>query len=107
MKQVIFSLTLTVLSFLVFSIGQAQEVTPPLQPYWVIESNVKTPKQSTVYFYTARHELMYKERVEGKKLNVNRRKIVKRLNEALNETVIAWQKEKAVKENEYILAKRL
>jgi hypothetical protein len=107
MKQLLFSLILTFLSVIAFSVAQAQETTQPLQPYWVIESNVNTPRQSTVYFYTARHELMYKEQVEGKKLNVNRRKIVKRLNEALNETVIAWQKEKAVKVNEYILAKRL
>jgi hypothetical protein len=106
MKHVIFSLVLVALSLLSFSIASAQDVKPSCNPYWVVEGNVKTPKQSTVYFYSADHQLMYKEQVEGRKLNIRRKKVVQQLNEALKETAVVWSTEKQVKENEQILAKR-
>ncbi len=100
--------------FLLF-VGSFFSLTPdlyaqdePLQPepYWVIESNIKTPKKSIVYFYSAGHELMYKENVECRKLKVGNKKTVKRLNAALHEVSLAWQNEKRVKDNEQIIAKR-
>ena len=103
-----FLLLLLVSSFLFPVLGvSAQEPLVQPQPYWNIESNLKTPKQSVVYFYTASHELMYKENVSGRKLNAGNKKTVKQLNAALSEVVLAWQSEKRIKENEQIIAKRL
>lgn len=106
MKHIIFSLVLVALSLLSFFVATAQDIKPTCEPYWVVEGNVKTPKQSTVYFYAADHQLMYKEQVEGRKLNIRRKKVVKQLNEALKEAAIVWNNEKMVKENEQTLAKR-
>lgn len=76
------------------------------QGFWVVESNVKTPKSSMVYFYTPEGILMYKENVNDKKLKVNRRKTVKRLNAALQEIALAWQNKKTTKENAQLVARR-
>lgn len=74
MKKSFFSLLLV--SFFLFLVSdlcaQDQQFQP--EPYWVIESNLKTPKKSIVYFYTAGHVLMYKENVDGRKLNAGNKK---------------------------------
>lgn len=48
---------------------------------WVIESNTKTPKISAIKFYNAKQELIYQEMISGKNINVNRVKVLKKLNE--------------------------
>ncbi|WP_461789935.1 hypothetical protein [Pedobacter sp.] len=54
---------------------------------WVIESNVKTPKNATVKFYNSRQELIYQEEVAGVKLNVKSRNVVEKLNAILTRLV--------------------
>ena len=65
---------------------------------WVIESNVKTPKVSTVKFYNAKQELIYEEVIEGKRLNVRREKTKRILNQILIQLA-----EKNTKINQYNL----
>lgn len=79
----------------------------PLQAYWNIEDNVNVKKQYTVYFYSAAHELMYKENIAGRKLKVGNNKTVRQLNAALDEVLLAWRIEKRIQENQQIIAKRL
>ncbi len=106
MKKSFFALLFACfLQFFVAAV-HAQSLSQNPEPYWVIEGNVKTPKKSIVYFYTASHVLMYKENVEGRELKVNKRKTVKQLNAALNDVLVAWQKDKTAKQNEQIIAKR-
>ena len=62
--------------------------------FWVIESNVKTPRQSTVYYYNRSNEVIYREDVSGKKLNTARRRTVRRLNQVLDQSLIAWKSNK-------------
>ena len=71
--------------------------------YWVIQSNLKTPKNATIFFYTPQHELVYKEFVSGKKINIDKLKTRKHLEEVLNQAVTAWQKEGVVKENQQLV----
>ena len=59
--------------------------------FWVIESNVKTPRQSTVYYYNRSNEVIYREDVSGRKLNTTRRKTVRRLNQVLDQSLTAWK----------------
>lgn len=54
-------------------------------PTWVIESNVKTPKNSIVKFYNAKQELIYQEAVVGKRININRTKVKEGLNGILKQ----------------------
>ena len=42
--------------------------------FWVVESNVNTPQQSTIYFYNNSKVRVYKEVVSGKELNLKKRK---------------------------------
>lgn len=60
--------------------------------YWVIESNIKTPKSSIVRFYTNDRHLIYTEKVEGVKLNVKKKKTLMNLKNVLEKVVYAWEK---------------
>lgn len=71
--------------------------------YWVIENNIKTPRQSVVYFYTPENQLVYKETVIGRKLNVSRRRICKRLNAVLEQSILAWKNNKAMKAGQQLV----
>ena len=94
--------------FIFFSSAiKAQQSKFMTEPHWQIESNVKTPKHYVVSFFSADQELMYKETIEGKKLDIDRPKIRRKLEGLLNDVLIAWQKEKIVKENEMLVAKRI
>ncbi len=62
--------------------------------YWVIETNTKTPLQHTVRFYTNEDSLVYTEKVEGIRLNPERRKIKMKLKEVLETSVTAWERNK-------------
>ncbi|PZQ99010.1 MAG: hypothetical protein DI539_28865, partial [Flavobacterium psychrophilum] len=43
--------------------------------YWVAESNINVPKQYTIHFYNNDHVEVYKEKVEGVVLKLQRRKV--------------------------------
>jgi hypothetical protein len=68
--------------------------------YWVIETSKQTPQNSIVYFYTNEHVLVYKEKVEGVVLNLNKRKIKMSLKKVLEQSVYAYEKMKKPAENE-------
>jgi hypothetical protein len=74
--------------------------------YWVIQSNLKTPKNCIIYFYTIQHELVYKEVVSGKKINIEKTSTRKHLEGVLNQAITAWQKEGIVKENQQLVITR-
>ena len=63
--------------------------------YWVVESNVKTPKTNIIHFYTNNNELVYSE-IEGLLLNTNRKKVRIKLQQVLETSLIAWQQNKKV-----------
>lgn len=54
---------------------------------WVVESNVKTPKNSIVKFYNANQELVYQEAVNGKKIKIERAKVREGLNQILKQII--------------------
>ncbi len=60
--------------------------------YWVIESNIKLPKTSVVNFYNNDNVLIYSEKVEGVKLNTERRQTCMRLKKVLDQSLIVWGK---------------
>jgi len=105
MKKTFLFLHLTIILFFCAS-AYAQERTTTPEPYWVIESNVKTPKHSVVYFYSTDHKVMYKETIDGKKLNIDRPRIRRLLNRSLKVVTLAWQADKQMKADGLLLAKR-
>ena len=68
--------------------------------YWVIESNINTPKSSIVYFYNNDDILVYKEKIEGVKLNVKKDAIKMKLKKVLETAVWAWEAKQPVKESQ-------
>ena len=88
-----------------FSAETFAQVKPGSESYWVVESNIKTPKHSMVYFYSTNHEVMYKETIDGKRLNVNRQKIRRKLNEALHDVTLVWQKDMQFKIDDFLVTK--
>lgn len=72
--------------------------------YWVVESNIKTPRTNTIYFYTTDNVLVYKENVEGMKIRLNRTKVLMRLKNVLDQSVTAWQEQHISKENQMLVA---
>ncbi len=95
-------------------IATAQGEATPGQPrspkwisekgYWVIESNIKTPKSSIVRFYTNDHHLIYTEKVEGVVLKVKKKKTLMNLKNVLEKVVYAWEKNGEVKDTGELLA---
>ncbi len=61
--------------------------------FWVIESNIDTPTSSTIYFYNNDQVMVYREKVEGKRINARRPKIQRRLKAVLEEAIVAWEKD--------------
>lgn len=72
--------------------------------YWVIQSNVKQPKEAVVYFYNLQHVLVYKEEVKNVKLNINRTSVKMRLKKALDKAIVAYDKGGRSFEDEKIIA---
>jgi len=56
--------------------------------YWVVEGNVKTPLTNTIRFYDNDDELLYTEKLDGVKLNINRRKVRMKLKQVLESAIL-------------------
>lgn len=66
--------------------SQAQEKLANF-PNWVVESNIKTPRNSTIKFYNEKQELIYQETITGKKINISNKRVQKGLNSILKQLV--------------------
>ena len=102
--------------FLLGLSAAAQDASPEKYPvpdwlsgkgYWVIESNRNSPRKSIVHFYNNEHMVVYREKVEGIRINLNRKKTLYRLKNVLEQAIVAWEKEKVLRENEQLVAKAL
>jgi len=105
------ALTFIVVFFSLLSLAQAQAASKAPKwlsgkGLWVIQSNIKTPKNATIYFYNNNKELIYKEVVTNKKINTERASVRKKLEAVLVQAVSAWEREKVVKENDNWVASR-
>ena len=105
MRKILF-----ILFVLLSAHSQAQKKKQPCMPeegFWVVESNTATPKISTVYFYTSDAVLIYIENVNGKKINVKRKKVKKQLNKVLQQSIIAWKRNPVIRQNDWLVISRL
>ena len=108
-KYLLLSLTTMILTFSAIAQDDYDNPAPkaprwtPANGYWIIKGNIKTPMEHTVMFYTNEGSLIYSELVSGVKLDLRRRKTLMKLKKALDTTMLAWEKQKVVKENEMIV----
>ena len=75
--------------------------------WWVVESNIHTPKQHIIYFYNNDGVLVYKEKIEGLRINASKRTTRMQLKQVLETTVLAWEKQHRMKENEALVVSQL
>jgi hypothetical protein len=75
--------------------------------WWVVESNIHSPKQHIVYFYNNDGVLVYKEKLEGIRLKPQKEATKMQLKEVLEALVLAWEKQHVLKENESLVVNRL
>ena len=75
--------------------------------YWVIESNVKTPRNSIVHFYNNEHVVIYREKIAGVRINLNRKKTLFRLKQALEQAYSNWERKKSPNEDGHLVMNAL
>lgn len=72
--------------------------------YWVVESNINTPKHNIIYFYNNDNILVYKETLEGTTLKLNKRNTKMRLKKLVDQTVAAYAQNQKADENKMLVA---
>lgn len=102
LKTILFAATLFVIGFA----GQAQQKETQSLPrwisdkgYWVVESNIHVPRQYTIHFYNNDNEEIYKEKVIGIKLKLNKRKTLLQMKSVLESAVYAWEQKQPLDQN--------
>jgi hypothetical protein len=75
--------------------------------WWMVESNIHSPKQHIVYFYNNDGVLVYKEKIEGMRLNPEKRSIKMRLKKALETAIVTWEQQHQINENESLVLNSL
>ena len=75
--------------------------------WWVIESNIHTPKQHIFYFYNNDGVLVYKEKIEGMRIKASKRTTRLQLKQVLETSVLTWEKQHQLKENEALVVNSL
>lgn len=68
--------------------------------HWVVETNIKSPKDHIIWFYNNDNVLVYKETLTGIKLNPQKRATKMKLKRILESSVIAWEKTKKSSEEQ-------
>ena len=112
MKQ----LLLTTAIALLMTVGacKAQEVKKTNSPgwvsekgYWIVEDNVKKPKEYIVRFYNHFDVQVYQETIHNVRLHLNRKKVKIQLTKAMEEAVIAWENKNPLKQEDAMVMNRL
>gem|GEM_PF-1491075 len=78
----------------------------PEKGYWVVETNIHVANKAVVYFYNLKNELVYQEAYEGR-LNLDRRRVLVRLNRVLEQAVAAWEQKTPSASPAQLLARQL
>lgn len=75
------------------------------QGYWVAEGNTNKRNEHIIHFYTNDNQLVYKETVYNKKINLQRRKVKMQLKIVLEKSIADWTATHIATENkDYVKA---
>jgi hypothetical protein len=75
--------------------------------FWVVESNIKTPQTSTVYFYNNQNDLLYKEQLDGVKLNIKKRRTLMMLKQVLDKSLLQTDVAKKERQDQQLVKNTL
>jgi glutathione peroxidase-family protein len=78
----------------------------PENGYWVVVSNVATPRVATIKFYDLENHPIYEELITGVRIDVSKKKVCRRLNQSLQSALVAWQENKELLKNKGLVAAR-
>lgn len=76
--------------------GKAQKIPAyiPQNGFWMVVSNIKVKKEAIVQYYNEEKELIYEEKIVGRRLNLKRKKTLICLKKVLDQALIAFNEEK-------------
>jgi hypothetical protein len=106
----ILAIATTAISFKATAQNQSSTKTPKWisdKGYWVLEDNKKGNSFSVINFYNNDNQLVYREKLIGTSLNINKKKTLMKLKDALDASIVAWEEKHTLKEDEAIVAKVL
>jgi hypothetical protein len=111
MKKNLFVMLLT---GLLIQTGSFAQDKPRVSPdwvsekgWWVVESNIHIRKECIIYFYNHDGVLVYKEKIEGLRINAAKRSTRLQLKQVLETSVLAWEKQHKTKENQALVISSL
>ena len=114
MKKIIPAISFMVLlSFISVAVSAQteEEITPVPTPkwvsdngYWIVETNINTPKNNTIYFYNNDHVLIYKEKLDGVVLKVKKRSVKMNLKKVLDQSITAYNERQKASEDQMLVA---
>ena len=67
--------------------------------FWVVVTNKHVKREATIQFYNDEKELIYEEKITGKKLKLGKKKTIRCLEEGLDKALAAYRNDKAVLKN--------
>ena len=95
---------LTAILALVQLTAAAQEKkTETPKGYWVVQDNVRSPRQATILYYNNDQQVVHQEDVAGKRVRAWKPRISKRLNATLQVSLDRWA---ARQKNESFIAQK-
>ncbi|MDO8992642.1 hypothetical protein [Daejeonella sp.] len=79
----------TAFLFCSIQIGFAQEIkNDKSKGTWVVESNMMSPKDQMIKFFNSRQELIYQEEVKNKRIQIEKERVRRSLDKALNYALV-------------------
>src|ERR1700754_2503479 len=68
----------------------------PEKGFYVLITNKDSMHVTTVQFYNDEQQLIYEEKLQGRKLNLGKKKVRRSLNSCLTKALLAWNYKKEV-----------
>jgi len=67
--------------------------------FWVVVTNKHVKREATIQFYNDKKQLVYEEKITGRKLKLGKKKTIHCLEEGLNKALAAYNNDKTVLKN--------
>src|SRR6185312_2626680 len=91
----------------IFVSAQGNKTTPVNtwmeKGYWVVESNVHSPLINIIYIYSNNDSLIYKEKIEGMKINIKKHAVRKKLDKVVAITLFAFSNQKQRDDKDWLV----
>ncbi|WP_207493151.1 hypothetical protein [Aridibaculum aurantiacum] len=68
--------------------------------FWIVESNINDKTWATIHFYNNDNQRIYSEMVDGRSINIKKKRTLMKLKHALDSALVAW--ENVNKQNNHI-----